>query len=448
MAISNDSIESKKNQVSGKALRRLVRIWTLVGIALVVAAAVYLAGILSNTIGVIVWCLVFVFILRGPVEYLDKKGVNRTVGTVLAFLLLVIIVGLLVLVAFSPVFGIREQFADLVNSIPTIVQDYQKWFTDLYNQYADVLQSDELRNWLTGLVSSLGGWLQSLASDSASGLIDAGTSIANTFMCIGFGLVIAFWMLIELPNLHREVLRIVNPSHHDDVEMLTVTSTRIMGGYLRATIVQCALIGVLCGILFTILGIPSSAAIAVITGLLNIIPIVGPWLGGILAFIVGVPSSTITAVVALLGTIVLQQFVYTFVSPKLMGDSVDIHPALTFIALMAGSGIGTAMAGLPGSLVGALLSIPLVAMLKALFVYYFEKRTGRRIVAEDGVFFKGATDEGEEVNPIADASAPMPAVAPGTTGAFPNLSGVLPKIDLDNETGQDDDGGTTGAHGK
>ena len=93
MAISNDSIESKKNQVSGKALRRLVRIWTLVGIALVVAAAVYLAGILSNTIGVIVWCLVFVFILRGPVEYLDKKGVNRTVGTVLAFLLLVIIVG-------------------------------------------------------------------------------------------------------------------------------------------------------------------------------------------------------------------------------------------------------------------------------------------------------------------------------------------------------------------
>ena len=448
MAISNDSIESKKNQVSGKALRRLVRIWTLVGIALVVAAAVYLAGILSNAIGVIVWCLVFVFILRGPVEYLDKKGVNRTVGTVLAFLLLIIIVGLLVLVAFSPVFGIREQFADLVNSIPTIVQDYQKWFTDLYNQYADVLQSDELRNWLTGLVSSLGGWLQSLASDSASGLIDAGTSIANTFMCIGFGLVIAFWMLIELPNLHREVLRIVNPSHHDDVEMLTVTSTRIMGGYLRATIVQCALIGVLCGILFTILGIPSSAAIAVITGLLNIIPIVGPWLGGILAFIVGVPSSTITAVVALLGTIVLQQFVYTFVSPKLMGDSVDIHPALTFIALMAGSGIGTAMAGLPGSLVGALLSIPLVAMLKALFVYYFEKRTGRRIVAEDGVFFKGATDEGEEVNPIADASAPMPAVAPGTTGAFPNLSGVLPKIDLDNETGQDDDGGTTGAHGK
>ena len=249
-------------------------------------------------------------------------------------------------------------------------------------------------------------------------------------------------MLIELPNLHREVLRLAGPNHHDDVEVFTVTATRIMGGYLRATIVQCALIGVLCGILFTILGIPSAAAIAVITGLLNIIPIVGPWLGGALAFIVGVPSSPITAVIALLGTIVLQQLVYTFVSPKLMGDSVDIHPALTFIALMAGSGIGTAMAGLTGALVGALLSIPLVAMCKALFVYYFEKKTGRRIVAEDGVFFKGATGD-DEVNPIADATAPMPAVNPGSTGAFPNLSGVLPKIDLDG-----DDDGKPPAHGK
>ena len=127
----------------------------------------------------------------------------------------------------------------------------------------------------------------------------------------------------------------------------------------------------------------------------------------------------------------LQQIVYTFVSPKLMGDSVDIHPALTFIALLAGSGIGTAMGGLTGALVGALLSIPLVAMGKAIFVYYFEKKTGRRIVAEDGVFFKGATHESGEANPIADATAPMPAVSSGKTGAFPSLTGKLPKIELD-----------------
>ena len=139
-------------------------------------------------------------------------------------------------------------------------------------------------------------------------------------------------------------------------------------------------------------------------------------------------------IISLVGTIVIQQVIYTFVSPKLMGESVDIHPALTFIALMAGSGIGTAMSGLTGALVGALLSIPLVAMCKSIFVYYFEKKTGRRIVAEDGVFFKGAaSEEGKPVDPIADATSPMPAVSSGNTDKLIGLSGMIPKIDPDDD---------------
>lgn len=425
----------RQPRISDKALRRLVGVWTWVGIILLAGVVIFLSGILANAIGTIVWAIVFVFILRGPVNWLDEHGVNRTVGTFLAYVLLIAVIGAILFIAFSPVFGIRDQFAELASNLPTILKDFQAWAAALYDRYADVLQSEEVRNWLNSALQSFGTWLQGFASSSATGLIDAGTSLVNTVMCIGFALVIAFWMLMELPNLGREMRRIISPERREDAEMIHVTATRVMGGYLRATIIQCAIIGVACGILFAVLGIPSAAAIGVITGLLNIIPIVGPWLGGALAFIVGVPDSAVVAVIALVGTIVLQQLVYTFVSPKLMGDSVDIHPALTFIALMAGSGIGTAMGGLTGALVGALLSIPLVAMLKAIFVYYFEKRTGRRIVAEDGVFFRGAAAEDAPADPMADATAPMPALAPGTTGSFPSLTGRLPKIDLDDESG-------------
>ncbi len=103
---------------------------------------------------------------------------------------------------------------------------------------------------------------------------------------------------------------------------------------------------------------------------------------------------------------VIQQFVYTFISPKIMANSVDIHPALTLIAMMCGSAIGGAMNGLLGSLVGMLFSIPLVAVLKSCFVYYFEKRTGRRVVANDGVFFKGTPAAEEDVDPFFDATSP------------------------------------------
>ena len=94
-----------------------------------------------------------------------------------------------------------------------------------------------------------------------------------------------------------------------------------------------------------------------------------------------------------------------------MANSVDVHPALTLIALMAGSAIGGAMSGFTGSLVGMLASIPAVAVAKSVFVYYFEKRTGRQLVSADGVFFQGTTASDGTLDPIADATSPHPDIS-------------------------------------
>lgn len=407
----SDVAQDKQSGKTDKARRRFLNVWTVVGAIALTWVVVQLLNILSVPVAIIIWTVIIVFVLRGTVNKLEEIGINRTVGTAIGYVIMFAVLALMAFLLFSPGVGMNTQFANLIENVPVYVQGISDWANDMYARYAYMLEDESVRAFVTDVQASAMEWAGDFAKNSASGAIAFGTGLANALMAIGFALVVAFWILMQLPQLGRECKRLVGDSRAEDLEMLHITFTRVMGGYIKGTLLQCAIIGVACGVLFAVLGIPNSMALGGITGILNIIPIIGPWLGGGLAAIVGIFVSPLVAVIAILGTIVIQQFVYTFISPKIMSDSVDIHPALTLIALMAGSALGGAMGGLSGSLVGMLASIPAVAVAKSVFVYYFEKRTGRRLVSKDGVFFLGtpsSSEDGDAPNPIADATSPHP----------------------------------------
>lgn len=407
----SDVAQNKQSDRTDKARRRFLNVWTIVGAIALTWVVVQLLNILSVPVAIVIWTTIIVFVLRGTVNKLEEIGINRTVGTAIGYVIMFAVLALVAFLLFSPGVGMNTQFANLIENVPVYVQGISDWANDMYARYAYMLEDESVRAFVTDVQASAMDWAGDFAKNSASGAIAFGTGLANAFMAIGFALVVAFWILMQLPQLGRECKRLVGDAHAEDLEMLHITFTRVMGGYIKGTLLQCAIIGVACGILFAVLGIPNSMALGGITGILNIIPIIGPWLGGGLAAIVGIFVSPLVAAIAILGTIVIQQFVYTFISPKIMSDSVDIHPALTLIALMAGSALGGAMGGLPGSLVGMLASIPAVAVMKSVFVYYFEKHTGRQLVAEDGVFFQGTPKSDGTLDPIADATSPHPDIS-------------------------------------
>lgn len=368
----------------------------------------FLMGILAFPLAILAWCIVFVFCLYPLVNFLQDKGISRGWGTAIAYLVMFAIVGICIWLMVSPASGIADQFAAINDSSKQYAASFSEQWQQFSNNYSSLLGNEMIQKAVQQASDSLYQAMGSLSSILASGIVGVGTFLLNSCIIIGFALVISFWVLMDLPGIRRELRRLMAGEHADDAAVVSRTFNQAIGGYIKGTLIQCLIIGVACGIAYAIIGVPNAAACGVITGVLNLIPVVGPWLGGIMAGGIGLMNSPVVALLAIIVAIVIQQVVYTFISPIIMRGAVDIHPALMIFALMCGSAIGQYMGGLVGNIVGMLLAIPLTAAGKALFVYFYEKRTGRRIVSADGVFFKAAVEEHPHANPEEDAMAPMP----------------------------------------
>jgi predicted PurR-regulated permease PerM len=167
-------------------------------------------------------------------------------------------------------------------------------------------------------------------------------------------------------------------------EALFISSVlaRAFGGYLRGITIAGLCTGTIAGIGYYLIGLPYPAVLGLLTGLMNFIPYVGPWIAGSVCALIGLFISPIAALLSVVVTLVAQQATDNFITPRVMSSVVQVHPAIVLVGVFAGGALG----GIPGLIV----AIPLLSTVKALFVYYFEKRTHRKLIDEKGALFKGS----------------------------------------------------------
>ena len=150
---------------------------------------------------------------------------------------------------------------------------------------------------------------------------------------------------------------------------------------MRGIVITSIVGGALAFIGFTIVGQPYAPLMGILTGLLHFIPVVGPWISAAIATVTALFVSPICAFWTLVAGIVAENVTDNVVSPVVMRSAVQVHPALSLLAIVVGSSLGGA--------VGMAISIPVSAAIKGVFIYYFETRTGRQLVSRTGALFQG-----------------------------------------------------------
>jgi predicted PurR-regulated permease PerM len=196
------------------------------------------------------------------------------------------------------------------------------------------------------------------AIDRVAGFfVVAGTFIRGTLATITIFLLGFYWTL-ESERTLRSLLLFFPSARRERIRELIAEIESRVGGYIRGQILLSTSIFVLALIAYLLIGIQFPLVLAIIAGVMEVVPIFGPALGAIPAILVALSQDPSKVILVVIATVVMQSLENYLLVPRIMRQSVGVNPIVTLLALAA----FTSLLGLPG----ALLAVPIAAIIQLL----------------------------------------------------------------------------------
>jgi predicted PurR-regulated permease PerM len=344
---------------------KVYRVWWWIGLLTLISFFFYLLNLAKPAVVPFVIAIAIVYILRSPVDWLERKKIPRSISILLVYLIGIILTTLFFFF-FVPLFV--DQMVDFSKKLPLYFDSLKRSFTYWESRYVKLSlppQVDEiLKRALDSIESSLLSFLVALPSISLS--------FVSSLFSFVIAPVIAFYILKDF-NLIKETIKGFIPfSKRENTLSLLREIDEVVKGFIVGQFLVSLIVGILAAIALSILKVDFAILIGLITGVLNIIPYFGPIAGAVLAILVALFRSPWTAFWALIALVVIQQIDALFLSPNIISYKVRLHPALVILALFLG--------GVFWGILGMLVAIPIVAALKAVIYHYMrgEKELARQ----------------------------------------------------------------------
>lgn len=364
-AAETEGNEASKPRVdlSGLLTRSGFYAWAIVGLLVAGWLILMFLGQFQVLLGPIVLSIVLIYVLNPIVGRLQRAGLHRILGSIIAFALLI---GGIVLIGFLIWPSVSSQAKELAANFETI---YENTVTDVEGIMADlgvenvVLWSyDDLQNFISDPENQ---------DQFISGALDRlGAVTAGLFEAVLLFLVapvVAFYVLIDLPRIGTESSDLIPPEHRTEVIYVSRQLSTAVGGFLRGQLLVAVIVGAMTSFGFWLIDLDFWLLIGMIAGFLNIIPFVGPWVGGILGALVGLATGGLTqALLAALVAVIVQQIDNNLVSPTVLRATVRLHPAVVILVLILGGALGGVW--------GVLLAVPVAASIKIVAGHFWRTR--------------------------------------------------------------------------
>ncbi|MBN2003911.1 MAG: AI-2E family transporter [Anaerolineae bacterium] len=286
------------------------------------------------------------------------KHPARILSIVVSYLLLIaLIAGFIALVVPMA----KDQAVSLWDAREGIWEALSRWGENLIAQYR--LLPAQVQTQAEESLTNLSTWVTRTVQQALEGTVGAITYTASLILAI---LIIPFWtffLLKDYDQLKRSALSLAPTAWHEDILAVLHLLDRSLSSYLRGQLLLGLIIGSVSAIALTIAGVRFSLLLGLIAGVCELIPNLGPVLGAIPALLVALAQDPGKALFVLIFAIVIQQIENLFLTPRILGGSVQLHPAVVMVVLVIGSELG--------GVIGLFLAPVVTALLRDLFKYIY-----------------------------------------------------------------------------
>jgi predicted PurR-regulated permease PerM len=232
------------------------------------------------------------------------------------------------------------------------------------------------REWeLSSVYQQLSQALQSFLSAIAAGTVDVVVGFASTLFWLVFILLAAFYLVKDADRITGWLDDLPPSSMQEDAIRLRRRITNVWNAFLRGQILMAFFLAVITTIVATIVGLPNPLALGLLAGAMEFVPNLGPIIAAVpavlLAFFQGsswVPLSNFWFAVLVLGLyLIIQQIEGNVLLPRILGQSLNLHPLIVLVAVIAGGSLA--------GILGVLLAAPVVATMRVLADYLYKRLT-------------------------------------------------------------------------
>lgn len=288
------------------------------------------------------------YILKPLYMFLIRKGVNKKIASAL------IVGGLLGSILLIFIVVIPSIFREGLN-INKAIDDVQKYLVNA-NMKIKVLETNKVMSSIMNNVYEKSNTQLLLIFDK---IFDFIMGIGENMITYMVSPLIIYYFLSDSENMINKALIILPPEGRNVTKKIIEDIDKVLGRYIISQLVLCGIITIATFLILVFMKVDFPLILSLMNGIFNIIPYFGPLFGVIPAILIALLISPKTAVYTAIWLFALQQIEGSVLSPKIIGDSISMHPLTVILLLIIGGGLS--------GILGMILAVPLGVVIKVIY---------------------------------------------------------------------------------